>query len=144
VLLEYGVRNVTAVDVGSNQLHHLLSDDERVTVYENTDIRDLQIDGLFDIIVCDVSYISLSKIFEKMKNLLVAGGFMVLLFKPQFEVGKEVLRNYRGVVKDDKKVAQALDKFVRFVKEFGFKKVVVSESCLKGKQGNQEYIIHIS
>ncbi|MCK4440413.1 MAG: TlyA family RNA methyltransferase, partial [Sulfurovaceae bacterium] len=82
ILLENGVKSVTAVDVGSNQLHHSLRDNPKVEIFENTDIRDFKTNGVFDIVTCDVSFISILQIIEDIDRL--SNRDMILLFKPQF------------------------------------------------------------
>jgi len=139
VALEKGAKSITCVDVGDNQLHSKLRNDERVKVFENTDIRDFESKDKFDILVSDVSFISLLKIFDKLKTL---SDEMILLFKPQFEVGKSVKRDKKGVVLDKEAVKKARENFEKEVsKEF---EIIRSEkSSIRGKEGNIEYIYHI-
>jgi len=139
VSLEKGARSVTCVDVGNNQLHPKLRNDKRVKVFENMDIRDFESKEKFDILVSDVSFISLLKIFDKLKTL---SDEMILLFKPQFEVGKEAKRDKRGVVLDKEAIKKARENFEEKInKEFEI--IRSEESSIKGKEGNIEYIYHI-
>jgi len=139
VSLEKGARSVTCVDVGNNQLHPKLRSDKRVRVFENTDIRDFESKEKFDILVSDVSFISLLKIFDKLKTL---SDEMILLFKPQFEVGKDIKRDKRGVVLDKDAIKKARENFEKEIKK-EFEIIRSEESSIKGKEGNIEYIYHI-
>jgi 23S rRNA (cytidine1920-2'-O)/16S rRNA (cytidine1409-2'-O)-methyltransferase len=93
VLLEHGAAHVDAVDVGTDQLHDILRNDPRVTSYEQTDIRDFVSNTpKYDIIVCDASFISLVDIIHAILDCASDETHIILLFKPQFEVGREHLR----------------------------------------------------
>ena len=141
VLLEYGAKSVTAVDVGNKQLHHSLRDDKRVRLYENTDIRDFKSDEKFDMVTCDLSFISVETISDKI--LEFARDELILLFKPQFEVGKDVKRDRRGVVKDQKAIERALRDFESELVKRGYRVLIKEESKIKGKEGNVEYFFYI-
>jgi 23S rRNA (cytidine1920-2'-O)/16S rRNA (cytidine1409-2'-O)-methyltransferase len=138
VCLEKGAK-VVGVDVGNNQLHESLRD--RMEIYENTDIRDFTYNKKFDIIVSDVSFISLLKIIEKIDTLMNKGD-IILLFKPQFEVGKDVKRDKRGVVLDKEAIQKARKNFEKETQKLGWKLLRTEESSIKGKEGNIEYIYH--
>jgi 23S rRNA (cytidine1920-2'-O)/16S rRNA (cytidine1409-2'-O)-methyltransferase len=138
VCLEKGAK-VVGVDVGNNQLHESLRD--RMEIYENTDIRDFTYNKKFDIIVSDVSFISLLKIIEKIDTLINKGD-IILLFKPQFEVGKDVKRDKRGVVLDKEAIQKARKNFEKETQKLGWKLLRTEESSIKGKEGNIEYIYH--
>ena len=137
VLLEKDVSSVCAVDVGSNQLHKSLKDDSRVKSFESCDIRDFKISKKFDIVVSDVAFISLSHILNDVDRL--AKGKIILLFKPQFEVGKNVKRDKNGVVLDKKAIDRAMLKFEDDCLLKGWSLVKKLPSSLKGKEGNQEW-----
>lgn len=138
VSLEKGARKVVAVDVGSNQLHPKLKN--RVESYENTDIRDFEYKEKFDVIVSDVSFISLLKILNKIDSL--AKRDIILLFKPQFEVGRDVSRNKKGVVLDIDAIKKARDNFENEAGKLGWKLLRSEESSVRGKEGNVEYVYH--
>lgn len=140
VLLSLGAREIVCVDVGDNQLHPKLRDHPKITFFENTDIREFESEG-FELIVCDVSFISLRLIIQKIYELSL--GEVILLFKPQFEVGKNVKRNKKGVILDEREVQRALDEFVELLKNMDFRVREVAKSVLKGKNGNEEFFIHI-
>jgi len=137
VLLEFEVAHVDAVDVGSDQLHVNLRDDARVTSIEHTDIRKFTCKSPYDIVVSDVSFISLLHILDDVDRL--AKEWIILLFKPQFEVGREVKRDRNGVIKDDKAIAKAMMTFEDACQLKGWGLISKSEAIIKGKEGNSEY-----
>ncbi len=137
VLLEAGVSQVSAVDVGREQLHQSLKNDKRVLSYESCDIRKFASEHTFDIVVSDVSFISLLYILDDVDRL--ANGNIILLFKPQFEVGREAKRDKNGVVVDEKAILKAMLKFEDSCKLKGWKLLLKSPSKLTGKEGNLEY-----
>ncbi len=140
ILLEKGVESVTAVDVGSNQLHHSLRNNSRVYLYENMDIRDFN-SKTFNLITCDISFISILKILNHIDKLLESGD-IILLFKPQFEVGKDVKRDSRGVVIDSRAIESARERFEKATSSLGWELCYTTNSKLAGKSGNIEYIYH--
>ena len=137
VLLEKGVKEVSAVDVGKGQLHKTLRDDSRVFSYESCDIRKFESDKKFDLLTSDVSFISLHHILDDVDRL--ACGIIILLFKPQFEVGREAKRDKHGVVLDKKAIQRAMIKFEDACRLKGWNLVLKSPSKLTGKEGNLEY-----
>ncbi len=137
VLLEYGASEVTAVDVGKEQLHESLKNDSRVHSFESCDIRGFKSDKKFDLVTSDVAFISLLNILDDIDSL--ACGTIILLFKPQFEVGREAKRDKNGVVTDDKAILKAMIKFEDACTVKGWKLIVKSPSKLTGKEGNLEY-----
>lgn len=140
-LLKMGAKKVFALDVGKNQLHPSLRNNPKVILIEQTDIRNFKTKRKFDLITVDVSFISLKLIIEKIKELLKKKGEVILLFKPQFEVGKKYLK--RGIVKEKEIIQKSLDIFLSFVEELNFKIVKVFPSPVLGKKGNQEFFIHL-
>jgi len=140
VLLNYGVKKVVCVDVGKNQLHSKIKDDKRSEVYEEMDIREFSYNEKFDIIVSDVSFISLLHIIDKVDSL--AKNDIILLFKPQFEVGKNAKRNKKGVVIDERAIFSALENFKLQCKMKKWELLKEEKSSILGKEGNEEYILH--
>lgn len=136
VLLEEGAKSVSAVDVGSAQLHESLRGNPNIKLFENTDIRAFVSDELFDVVTCDVSFIGVAQILSDIDRLAKAK--IIILFKPQFEVGKEVKRTTKGVVKDGAAIMRAQQKFEADTVKFGWKLIEKKESLLKGKEGNGE------
>jgi len=137
VLLEAGVAKVVAVDVGKDQLHTSIKDDPRVLSYESCDIRNFKSDTAFELIVSDVSFISLHNILEDINRL--AKAHIILLFKPQFEVGKDIKRDKNGVVTDQKAIKNAREVFEKATQNLGWELVQQAPSEITGKEGNLEY-----
>ncbi len=137
VLLEHNVSKVYAVDVGTSQLHSLLLSNNKVISIENCDIRDFVCEDAVDMLVCDLSFISVSVVLEKLAAL--TGKYLLILFKPQFEVGKAVKRDAKGVVKDVKAVENAIKKFETFAFIHKLSLIKKNISLVKGKNGNEEY-----
>lgn len=140
ILLENEVASVACVDVGSNQLHHSLRDHEKVAIFEETDVREFMPKEPFDVVTCDVSFISILQIIEEINRL--ASKDMILLFKPQFEVGRGVKRDSRGVVVNKEAIAEAKAKFEAKTVELGWEMCYATTSKLTGKSGNIEYVYH--
>ena len=137
VLLERGVQEVSAVDVGKDQLHHSIKKDTRVYSYESCDIRAFESEKTFELLVSDVSFISLLNILDDVDRL--ASREIILLFKPQFEVGREARRDNHGVVLDEKVIENAMAKFEHACDLKGWRLMQKSPSKLTGKEGNLEY-----
>jgi len=140
ILLEQGVSGVDCVDVGRDQLHASLRTDERVRVHEETDIRVFESDRRYDVIVSDVSFISLLHILEPIDRLAGDRADIVLLFKPQFEVGREAKRDRKGVVTDEAAIAEAMARFEAATAELGWSMRHKVPSTLAGKEGNVEWV----
>jgi 23S rRNA (cytidine1920-2'-O)/16S rRNA (cytidine1409-2'-O)-methyltransferase len=142
VLLREGARRVYAVDVGRDQLHSSLRGRSEVVSLEKTDIRKLdraQIAGAMDLIVIDVSFISLRKILAPVLALSASCADMVALIKPQFEVGKKLVR--KGVVRDVKLHRAACEDIIAFVATLGWEVRGVIESPVVGGDGNREFLL---
>ena len=137
VLLERGVAEVSCVDVGHDQLHRSLREDSRVSIYEGCDIRKFESPKQFDLIVSDVAFISLSYILDDVERL--SSKDVILLFKPQFEVGREAKRDKNGVVLDKKAIERAMQKFEDATALKGWRLLRKSPAQLSGKEGNQEW-----
>ena len=135
ILLENGIKQVTALDVGTMQLSANLRDDSRVIIQENRDIRDFVSEFKFDLITADVSFISLLNIIMHIDRLALDD--IILLFKPQFEVGINAKRTKNGV-KDEKAINKAMINFETQCNALGWKLIKKSESKIKGKEGNIE------
>jgi 23S rRNA (cytidine1920-2'-O)/16S rRNA (cytidine1409-2'-O)-methyltransferase len=137
ILLEENVSKVYAVDVGSFQLDERLKDNQKVVSIENCDIRNYNCNEHIDLVVCDVSFISVLYIFEKI--LSITSRYLIVLFKPQFEVGKEAKRDKKGVVKDNFAIDKSMKNFETFAISYGCKILATQKSQIKGKNGNEEY-----
>lgn len=140
VLLENGAQKVVAVDVGTNQLHYSLRNDPRVICKEQTDIRNYQEDTCFDVVTCDVSFVGIEYIIEDIDRLACQD--IIILFKPQFEVGKEVKRTKKGVVKNPRAIALAQKKFEALCLILGWHLRDKRASKIYGKEGNIEFFYH--
>lgn len=143
-LLQHGAERVIAVDVGYGQLSQKLRNDVRVTVMERTNARSLTaeaIGGAVDLTVVDASFIGLAKLMAAIAACTKAGGDLVALVKPQFEVGREAAARGRGVVRDPGLRAEAVSAAARSVASAGFELRMRSESVLAGPKGNREVFL---
>ncbi|NHB85844.1 TlyA family RNA methyltransferase [Tessaracoccus sp. HDW20] len=147
VCLERGAEVVYAVDVGHGQLVDELRNDPRVRVSEGLNLRDLSLDDLdalpVDLIVGDVSFISLTLILPQLLGVLAAGGEALLLVKPQFEVGRERLGS-GGVVRDPVLRRAAVDGVVAAAEGLGWREAWRGESRLPGSAGNVEFFVRLT
>ncbi len=142
ILLENSIKNVSCVDVGSNQLHDTIKNNSKISMYENTDIRKFNPSKRFDIITCDVSFISILNIIEDINRL--AKKYIIILYKPQYEVGTNVKRNSAGVVQDKKAIKKARDIFIAKIKSLNWEIIYSNDSKLAGKSGNIEELFYIN
>ena len=139
--LQNGAKKVFAVDVGTNQLHEKLRANPKVECIENTDIRTIKtLPEKIDIAVCDVSFISLTKIGEAVCGLLENQKHFMALIKPQFECGLQVAKKNHGVIKDEKIHAQCVEKVLSYFASIGFDCVGTCPSPIKGGDGNIEFL----
>jgi len=133
--LQNGAKHVTAVDVGTQQLHPTLRNDKRIELHEKTDIRNFRTTAKLDVVLIDVSFISLREILPHILKLVDDNTEVVAMLKPQFEVG-EKLKN-KGVVKNDTMRRQILKDFERWVKQ-KFLIIAKADSEISGSKGNVE------
>ncbi|MBO5739943.1 MAG: TlyA family RNA methyltransferase [Alphaproteobacteria bacterium] len=138
VLLNNGASRVYAVDVGTNQLIPELRANPRVVSLEQTDIRTLPVQSVVDLIVIDVSFVSLTNIVEALcpwgaKNIIA-------LIKPQFEVPRDVAARCNGVIRSSQLHQESIVRVVEVFEKYGFKSVGVTESPVKGGSGNTEFL----
>lgn len=142
-LLQRGAVSVVALDVGEGQLHPTLLDDERVTNLERTDVREIDLEdvgGPFDVVVVDVSFISLGKLGEALAVLGHAESDWIVLVKPQFEVGPDA-RDRRGVVVDDVVRRAGVDAATEALVDAGLVVAGRVPSPLPGGAGNREDLL---
>ena len=142
IALENGVTSLSCVDVGKDQLHISLRQNEKVSLFEETDIREFQSDEGFTLITCDVSFISILKITDDIDRLSQSGTDIIILYKPQFEVGKDVKRDSKGVVQDLDAIARRKEEFEAETLKLGWIEKYQALSRVSGKEGNQEYLYH--
>lgn len=133
--LQHGACLVYTYDVGTDQLDPILKQDPRIIVHEGTNILDVDIPTV-DIILIDVSFTSILPIFDHVKD---HKGWIIALIKPQFEAGPIHMKH--GVLKDEKMQQSILTSIESHVSSLGFDLIGIKPSMLKGKTGNQEYLM---
>ena len=140
-LLQHGAAKVYAADVGKAQLHERLRADPRVVPLEGVNLRLIGPDFLpepVDMLVADVSFISLTLVLEPCVWLLKPGGLVAALIKPQFEVGSG--GTVKGVVTSETLRQDAVQRVLAFAEKLGLHLMGVVPSAIKGPKGNQEYL----
>ena len=149
-LLQAGARQVYGIDVGYGQVAWALRQDERVILRERTNLRNLQPEELYlpaqpwpDLGVVDVSFISLVKVLPALWRLLQAPREMLLLVKPQFEVGRDRVGK-KGVVRDPKDHADAIAQVLQAAQALGWQYRGLTWSPLVGPAGNIEYLLWLA
>lgn len=143
VLLRAGARHVVAADVGHDQLVPGLRSDSRVSVFEGLNVRYLRPDdigGLVDLTVCDLSFISLTLVLAALAGATAPGGDLVLMVKPQFEVGRERLGR-TGVVGSEGERRRAVARVLGSAASLGLQICSAAPSPLPGQDGNVEYFL---
>jgi 23S rRNA (cytidine1920-2'-O)/16S rRNA (cytidine1409-2'-O)-methyltransferase len=141
-LLQHGATRVVAVDAGTNQIVWKLREDSRVEVREQTNARELTVgdfDSQFDLIVMDVSFISVTKIIPVLPPLLKDTAKVIILIKPQFEVGKgEVGKG--GIVREPEKHRRVIEEVDASASEHGLAVRGLIDSPITGAEGNREFL----
>ncbi|HKR59532.1 MAG TPA: TlyA family RNA methyltransferase [Pyrinomonadaceae bacterium] len=141
-LLQHGAASVVALDVGHNQLDWRLRNDPRVTVREGANARYLkpeEFDLKFDLAVMDVSFISATKVIPAIITLLTDAGLLIILIKPQFEVGRGEVGS-GGIVRDPLKHARVIAEVNKAANSLGLNPSGLVESPLLGADGNREFL----
>jgi 23S rRNA (cytidine1920-2'-O)/16S rRNA (cytidine1409-2'-O)-methyltransferase len=142
LLLQRGARRVIAVDVGTHQLHEKLRGDPRVTVMEQTNARELaELPFAPELVVCDVSFISVRIALPPVLGLAAPGWQAVVLVKPQFEAGRADVP--KGVVRDPATRARVLREVAEAAVGWGSSVAGVVDSGLPGPKGNREFFLHL-
>jgi 23S rRNA (cytidine1920-2'-O)/16S rRNA (cytidine1409-2'-O)-methyltransferase len=134
--LRHGASKVIAVDVGTDQLHPSLRGNPLIELHEKTDIRDFKTDDAIDIVVADVSFISLREILPSVAKLCGPKTQLAIMVKPQFEAGQSNLK-HKGVIKNDKMRREILKAFEDWAHQ-RFVVVAKADSGVAGSKGNQE------
>ena len=144
VLLQEGATKIIALDVGTNQLHASLRNVPRISILENTDIRDVssKLIELFDLVVVDVAFISIEKIIKDIEITAKKGGDIILLYKPQFEAGKRNISK-NGLVKKETDIQKMLSNFLNILDDSSLDFFQSKDAHIKGKKGNQEIFVHL-
>lgn len=140
VLLKNGAAKIYAVDVGHKQMHNTIAENPKIILLEKTNCKDLNrkiIPEPIDLITCDVSFISLIKALPAALRL---GNELVALIKPQFEVGKENIKD--GIVKDEKLHQQSCEQVSLWLSDQNWLVCGVIESPITGTSGNKEFLLH--
>jgi 23S rRNA (cytidine1920-2'-O)/16S rRNA (cytidine1409-2'-O)-methyltransferase len=143
VCLDHGAKKIYAIDVGTDQLHLSLRKEDRIILMEQTNIKDVtKLDDLIDVVVCDISFISLKKFLNQLIVLLNLNAELVLLFKPQFEVGKSNVGK-NGIVSSVDGL-NALEDFISWIKnEKKYSLLSRINSPILGKTGNTEFLLYM-
>ena len=139
--LQNGAKFVYAVDVGTNQLDWKLRTNNKIKSIENKHINNLEkedIEDEIDIIVMDISFISIKRVLHKIEEFLKKDGFTVFLIKPQFEAERENIE--KGIVKDTDVHKKIIDDIVEEAKKYNLYLQNLTESPIKGTKGNTEYL----
>lgn len=145
LLLRGGASKVYAVDVGHGQLDAKLRSDARVVVMEKTNARDLtaeMIPDVLDMVVCDASFISLTKVLPAALTLTKPVAQLVTLIKPQFEVGKIEVSRGKGVIRDEKLHQQVCDEISQWIATLGWNIQGIEKSPITGPKGNVEFLLY--
>jgi 23S rRNA (cytidine1920-2'-O)/16S rRNA (cytidine1409-2'-O)-methyltransferase len=146
VLLREGAREVVAIDVGHGQLVEQIARDPRVTERSGINIRDARADdlgGRAELLVADLSFISLRMVMTVLRDLVEPSGDLVLLVKPQFEVGRERLGK-GGIVRSARNRAAAIEEVVAAATEAGLSTKDLRASPIRGANGNAEYLLWLT
>lgn len=146
VLLAHGAEHVTALDVGHGQLVRALAEDPRVRDLPGTNIRDVgpsDLGGAFDLVVADLSFISLTLVLPALRRVVTENGDLVVLVKPQFEVGRERLGR-GGVVTSPHEHRRVLRAVRDASAAEGLRLVAVAASPIRGGDGNREFLFWLT
>jgi 23S rRNA (cytidine1920-2'-O)/16S rRNA (cytidine1409-2'-O)-methyltransferase len=140
--LRHGATKVIAVEVGTDQLHPSLHGNPQIELHEKTDIRDFSTDQIIDIVVADVSFISLREILPRVAKLSNAKTQIVVMVKPQFEAGNDNLK-HKGVIKNDAMRRDILKNFEQWTAQ-QFRIDAKADSAVSGAKGNKErfYVLY--
>ena len=140
-LLQNGAQKVYAIDVGHGQLVSALRNDSRVLCMEGVDVRKVSLPELVDLAVVDVSFVSVANVLPSIVPLLKKDGSLIILIKPQFEVGKGRLGK-GGVVRDKELQDSAKESVIEKVKSYNLSFSGATPSPILGGSGNKEYLVY--
>lgn len=141
--LQNNINSVICIDVGKNQLDNKIKNNDKVRWFENTDFREISIDILknINIVVIDISFISITKILNKLKEIAHASE-VIALIKPQFECGKSVSKKHKGIVNYKEIHIEAINNVINEFKNIGYELINITNSPIKGGNGNIEYLAY--
>lgn len=145
---DFAIKNkaklVYALDVGTDQLHQSLKENNKVINLEKTHLNKIKLIDFkeeIDIILCDVSFISLKHVFDNIEQIINENTIMIFLIKPQFELSKTILDKTKGLIKSNKLHNEAINNVVYYAKNKGIELLKVIESPIKGaKMDNKEFL----
>ncbi|CDK31040.1 TlyA family RNA methyltransferase [Candidatus Babela massiliensis] len=141
-LIQRGAKKVYGVDVGSNQVHEKIRSYSNVIILEKTNLRYLvTLDEKVDIVTLDLSFISILKVIDAVKNLMKDNAELITLIKPQFETDKDQIPS-NGVIKDPELHKKIVEHVVKEIKEKNFKLIGLTESPIEGSSGNKEFLAY--
>lgn len=141
-LLQSGASRVYAIDVARGIIDYRLRTDERVLLLENTNARYLEtLDEFVNLVVVDVSFISLRLILPSIQRWLLPQADIITLIKPQFEAGKKDVAKGGGIIKDSSVRKRVLDEITQFAEQQEFKVIDLIRSPITGQKGNTEYLM---
>ena len=148
--LQHGAEQVVALDVGKNLLHEKVANDPRVVIVENTNAREISrlvkagkpnFGKLFDVVVVDLSFISVHEVLGQILSALKNEGIVIVLVKPQFEATKAETDRGAGVISDRAVHARVTDEMAEFVRQLGCDVSGTIESPIRGHDGNREFLL---
>ena len=143
--LQHGANSIIAIDVGTDLMDKTLRNNSKIDLHEQTNFKELEHKYFenIDIITCDVSFISLKKIIEKIasEKVKIEGVFLI---KPQFECGKEIARKYKGIILNKNIHINIIEDLITYFNSLGFYVKGLTNSPIKGGDGNIEYLVHIT
>jgi 23S rRNA (cytidine1920-2'-O)/16S rRNA (cytidine1409-2'-O)-methyltransferase len=144
-LLQRGAAAIVAVDVGYGQLHERVRADPRVTVRDRTNVRGMTLDDIgepVDLVVADLSFISLRLVLPALVGVCAPGAELVVLVKPQFEAGRAEVSRGRGIVTDPDVWREVLRSVTRAAADQGIAVAGLMPSPIRGTEGNVEFLLH--
>lgn len=142
--IQHGIKEIYAIDVGSNQFDKTLRLNSKIHLYENTDFRNMDLNLLKDvnIVTIDVSFISVTKLISKIAFLPNCNE-VICLIKPQFECGKEIADKYKGIILNKAIHNEVITNLITAFKDLGFIANGLTFSPIKGGNGNIEYLLYL-
>lgn len=140
--LSHGAKKVIAVEKGSHQMKAPLRFDSRIDLHEKTDIFDYKLNSDIDVVVADISFLSIKKVLHYLKNIPNRHTEFLIMFKPQFEARPDQL--WKGIVKNEKIRREIIKDFEQWLKNNGFFIIKKRDNDLKGKNGNLERFYYLT
>ena len=146
IALLNGAKHVYCVDVGKEQLHKSLRNNDKVTVYEETNLKDMRnkmFKSKINIILADLSFISCTALLDTIASLFKYKVQLVLLIKPQFELPRDVIKKYNGIIKLYPLHRRVVNNVADYARKLGFKIINIVKSPIEGKDGNTEFFAYM-